>query len=138
MAAPIVDDDFAPTPPRRKPDRKNEAETSRTGKVLTYLKSLPRTHARKVHTGPMGEGGHPDIDGCREGRAFKIEMKRHGEVPNARQMARLRVWQASGALVGWAEDVEHARQIMAYWDDYEWRNPLTAPGAPPRVRKGHP
>jgi hypothetical protein len=136
MVSPVIDDDFAPPPPRRKPDQRHESETSRTDKVLTYLKDLPVTHARKVHTGPMGEGGHPDIDGCRSGRAFKIEMKKPGERPTARQMARLIIWQKAGALVGWAESVEHAKQIMAYWDDYEWRNPLTAPGAPPRDGKG--
>jgi hypothetical protein len=139
MVAPVTDDDFVPPPPRkRKPDHRDESETSRTAKVLSYLKSLPKTHARKVHTGPMGESGHPDIDGCRAGRAFKIEMKKSGEKPTPLQMARLITWQAAGALVGWAESVEHAEQIMAYWDNYEWRNQLTGPGAPPRDGKGRP
>lgn len=131
MSVPIADDDFAPPSPRkRKPAIEDESETSRTKKVLTWLKAQPNTYARKVHTGPMGEGGHPDIDGCQAGRAFKIEMKRAGEVPDPRQMTRLKMWQAAGALVGWAENVEHARQIMAHRGDFEWRNPLTAPGAP--------
>lgn len=130
MSSPVLDDDFAPPPRKRRPDRHDESETSRTGKVLTWLKTQPRTHARKVHTGPMGEGGHPDIDGCQDGRAFKIEMKKEGEVPTPRQMARLHIWQAAGALVGWAENVEHAKQILAHRADFEWRNPLNAPGAP--------
>ena len=135
MSMPL-DEEFAPPPPSRtKPAARDESETARTARVLSWLKSQPRTYARKVHTGPMGEGGHPDIDGCQEGRAFKIEMKKPGEVPNARQMARLKVWQASGALVGWAEDVEHAKEILAHRTDYEWRNPLTGPGDPTRRKR---
>lgn len=126
----VLDEEFAPSPRRRKPAVENESETSRTDKVLTWFKAQPDTYARKVHTGPMGEGGHPDIDGCQAGRAFKIEMKREGEVPDLRQMARLKLWQAAGALVGWAENVDHVKQIMAHRADVEWRNPLTAPGAP--------
>lgn len=133
----IEDDEFVPQPVKKKPVHREESEKSRTDKVLTWMKTLPNTYARKVHTGPMGEGGHPDIDGCQEGRAFKIEMKKPGEVPDPRQMARLMIWQASGALVGWAEDVEHAKQIMAHRADFEWRNPLTAPGAP-ADEKGYP
>lgn len=136
MVAPVTDDDFAPPPPRRKPEQRHESEASRTAKILTYLKSRPNNHSRKVHTGPMGEGGHPDIDGCEAGRALKIEVKKPGEKPDDRQMARLMVWQASGALVGWVETVEHTKQIMAHVGDYQWRNQLTGPGAPPRDGKG--
>jgi hypothetical protein len=130
-----LDDDYAPTAPTKRPAAsRNDSETVRTQRCLTWLKAEPKTYAYKVHTGPMGEGGHPDIDGCQCGRAFKIEMKRAGERPNARQMMRLKMWQEAGALVGWAEDVEHVKQILAHRQDYEWRNPLTAPGAPEAAR----
>ncbi|HYF71379.1 MAG TPA: hypothetical protein VD864_01085 [Nocardioides sp.] len=126
-----LDAEFDPraAAPRKRPAPRHESETSRTQKVLTWLNAQPETFARKVHTGPMGEGGHPDIDGCQRGRAFKIEMKKPGERPTLRQMARLRRWQQAGALVGWAESIEHAAQILAHVDDLTWRNPLSGPGA---------
>lgn len=133
----MLEDGFGPESdaPRRRQREHGKSEVERTAEVLSWLKDQPDTFARKVHTGPMGEGGHPDIDGCQAGRAFKIEMKQPGKVPDKRQMMRLKVWRAAGALVGWAENVEHARQIMAYRGDYEWRNPLTAPGAPDREER---
>lgn len=107
---------------------RRELESERTHRVLNWLKMQPETYARKVHTGPMGEGGHPDIDGCQRGRAFKIEMKQPGHRPTPRQMAKLRSWRESGALVGWATDVDEVQAIMSHVDDLNWRNPLTGPG----------
>lgn len=134
----IVDDEeyepAAPTPTLRSQQvakRDRRSETPRTNEVLDYLKSLPNTYAYKVHGSHHGEGGHPDIDCCSAGRAVKIEMKRPGYRPDARQMQRLIDWQKAGALVGWAETVEHARQILAHRDDeVRWLNPLTGPGDP--------
>lgn len=112
-------------------ERDRRSETPRTNEVLSYLNSLPCTYAYKVHGAHRGEGGHPDIDCCSYGRSVKIEMKRPGKRPDGRQMERLRGWQKAGALVGWAETVEHAREILAHRDDpVLWHNPLTEPGDP--------
>lgn len=133
----IEDDDFAPVAPvKAKPRTKAvESETSTTLTCISWLKAQPRTFARKVHTGPMGEGGHPDIDACQAGRAIKIEMKVPGKKPDSRQMARLRIWQDSGALVGWATSLPEVKAIMAHCADPAWINPLTGPGAPEADRR---
>lgn len=103
-------------------------ETKRAALVLAWLNSLPCTHAIKKHTGPYGEAGHPDVFACSRGRMVLIEMKQPKKRPEPLQMKRLRDWQEAGALVGWAESVEHAQQIMAHRDDLAWRNTLEGPG----------
>ncbi len=129
MNADILDQRYDPgRPPRRQPQ--TEPESRITARALTWLNAQPRTYAWKLHTGSMGQGGHPDIDGCADGRCLKIEMKRPGEKPSQRQMARLLQWQAAGALVGWASSVEEVRAIVAHAADLGWENPLTGPGAP--------
>lgn len=134
MNADVLDERFDPEHgPGNRPPRKRVAvktEGAITGEALSWLNSQPGTYAWKLHTGPMGEGGHPDIDGCTQGRSIKIEMKRPGEVPTRRQMARLLQWRAAGALVGWATSVEEVRAIFANAGNPEYANPLTGPGAP--------
>ena len=126
----LFDPDSGPggQPPRRR--ARVRSETDVTKECISWLKAQPGTHAWKLHTGPMGMGGHPDIDGCTRGRSIKIEMKRPGEKPDGRQMVRLLQWRAAGALVGWATSVEEVRAIFANWDNPEYVNPLTGPGAP--------
>lgn len=129
MNADVLDERFdLGKPPRRHPVVRPESEI--TKEAITWLKAQPRTYAWKLHTGPQGEGGHPDIDGCTNGRSIKIEMKRPGEKPTRRQMARLLQWRASGALVGWATSVEEVRAIFANANNPDYVNPLTGPGAP--------
>jgi hypothetical protein len=126
--ADVLDERFDPgKQPRRQPRIRPESEI--TAEALSWLNAQPRTFAWKLHTGPMGEGGHPDIDGCSDGRSLKIEMKRPGETPTKRQMARLLQWRATGALVGWATSVEEVRAILAMRDT-DYVNPLTGPGTP--------
>lgn len=134
----IVDDDDTYTPPARtvarKPPLRVRGETERTNDVLAWLNVQPFTCAIKKHTNAYGQGGHPDIIGCRGGRTLMIEMKKPGETPTLRQMERLRTWQAAGAAVCWASDVEHVQQLFERLDEEParmWKNPLTGPGAPP-------
>jgi hypothetical protein len=108
-----------------------QSETAITAGCLLWLNAQPRTYAWKLHTGPLGKGGHPDIDGCTDGRSIKIEMKRPGEKPDPRQRGRLESWRAAGALVGWATSLEEVQQIYAHRHDPKWFNPLTRPGAEP-------
>lgn len=136
--APLVtileDEDYTPPPPKRAhrtPPPPSRGETERTKDVLAWLKAQPRTYALKKHTNAQGEGGHPDIFACRNGRMVLVEMKVPGDRPNTRQMQRLRTWQEAGAAVCWADDIEHVRQLFARMDtDPNWINPLTRPGAP--------
>lgn len=128
MNADVLDERYDPDrKPRRQPSV--EPESAITERALNWLNTLDGCYAWKLHTGPMGEGGHPDIDGCINGRSIKIEMKRPGEKPTRRQMGRLLQWRAAGALVGWATSVEEVRAIIEQ-SDPDYRNPLTGPGAP--------
>lgn len=131
----IIDDDYPPPPSRaraqRKPPPPVRNETQRTKDVIAWMKAQPRTYAFKKHTGPHGEGGHPDIFACRDGRMVLVEMKVPGDRPDSRQFERLRTWQAAGAAVCWADDVEHVRQLFERMDsEPNWINPLTGPGVP--------
>lgn len=130
----LEDEEYAPPPKRkttRKPPPPSRSETQRTADVLAWMNAQRWTYAMKKHTGAQGEGGHPDIFACRAGRMVLVEMKVPGETPTPRQMQRLRTWQAAGAAVCWADDVEHVRQLFERMDiEPNWINPLTGPGAP--------
>ena len=113
--------------PVRAPER---SEAGITAEVIAWIKSLPCSYAWKLHSGAMGESGHPDIDGCIAGRAVKIEMKRPGRRPTPLQMQRLIKWRATGAIAGWATSLKEAQALVEKsLAEPGWRNPLTAPGA---------
>jgi Holliday junction resolvase len=131
----VDDDDYerpAPTLRAQKvAERDRRSETPRTREVIAMLNSLPCTYAFKTSGDHRAEGGHPDVMACCRGRMVAIEMKRPGKRPDGRQFQRLIDWQKAGALVGWAETVEHAREILAHLNDsVPWINPLTEPGDP--------
>lgn len=133
----IIDDEEYEPPPaptlraRRVAERDRRSETPRTREVIAMLNALPRTYAFKTSGDHRAEGGHPDVMACSWGRMVTIEMKRPGKEPDGRQFQRLTDWQKAGALVGWAETVEHAREILAHLNDpVPWINPLTGPGDP--------
>lgn len=109
--------------------RVEKSESDITKSVITWLKDQPNTYAWKVFSGSMGENGHPDVDGCSNGRSIKIEMKRPTKRPTSIQMARLRQWRETGAVVGWATSLDHVQQLVTYSIAHpDWRNPLTGPG----------
>lgn len=112
-------------PPARRP-RRTESELTKL--AIGWLNAQPGTYAWKLHTGAFGESGHPDIDGCVNGRSLKIEMKEPGLKPTVLQMARLQRWRAAGAMVGWATSLDHVQALHARAADPEWINPLTGPG----------
>ncbi len=89
-------------------------EKSITAAVLRYLKDLPNCHAHKVHGGPYGESGEPDIDACIRGRAVKIEVKRpisSSKLPAGQQRA-LERWRYAGALAFVARSVSDVREVL--------------------------
>lgn len=131
----VRDDDVSAPPSLRKratPPPRRRGETERTKDVLAWMNAQPGTYAFKKHTGPQGEGGHPDIFACVNGRMVLVEMKRPGEKPDLRQFERLRAWQRAGAAVCWADEVGHVEELWTRLDDPQWHNPLTRPGAPDR------
>lgn len=61
----------------------------------------------------VGTPGALDIKGMLHGgRMFEIEVKRPGEKPDERQLARIAALQANGAVAGWATSVEEALAIL--------------------------
>lgn len=109
--------------------RTETSETDITKEAIAWLKKQPHAYAYKLYSGAFGESGHPDIDGCIDGRSIKIEMKRPAKAPTVQQMARLRQWRAAHAIVGWATSVQQVRDLVIYSVAHpDWRNPLTGPG----------
>lgn len=123
----IEDEDYRPEITRRRTPAV-PLEGDITELCLTWANAEPQTFARKRHTGPLEETGHPDIEGCRQGFCFQVEMKRPGRKPTTKQMARLLRWRAAGATVGWATSLDEFRAIVERAGT-GWVNPLTGPGA---------
>jgi hypothetical protein len=117
----------AATPARAgKPRPKPEAQIVKDGEV--YICSLPRAYAHKVHGGPYGNAGEPDLDACVDGRTVKLEAKQPGKKPTGAQLGRLRRWAGCGALVGWFTNNDHIRQLLDHLDDPVFVPDLAHPG----------
>ena len=72
-------------------------ESSLQSKVLEYLNSLPRCVAENV-SGNARQRGRADINGCYDGRCFKIELKSldTGYKPTKQQELYLKKWKIAG------------------------------------------
>lgn len=75
-------------------------ETSITQTIIRKLNALDQAHAHKVHGGPYGASGEPDIDACIHGRTVKIEVKRPSQRATLTplQAKALDRWKAAGAI----------------------------------------
>ncbi len=92
--------------------KQTSRESSIVAAILRALRGLPGVVARKRHGTAMGVTGDPDLYGSIRGRHFEIEVKRPRNAPTELQLARLRDWERSGALVGVARNVEEALAIV--------------------------
>ena len=72
-------------------------ETTLTQRILMQLNSMPFAKAIKLHGGPYGRVGEPDIIGAYNGRAFVIEVKVGKNKPTRLQGHRLSEWRTAGA-----------------------------------------
>lgn len=100
-----------------------QPEAKITKKVIDRLKKSG--HARKVHQSRF-QMGEPDVDACIEGRAVKVEVKVPGNTPTDRQYAVMRIWERSGALVGWVTSVDEVEELLGHLEDPGWKNPQLA------------
>lgn len=98
-------------------------ETDITAKCLKHLNAQSRCVARKQHASQYGNVGEPDIDGCWDGRALKIEVKMPGKKPTPLQMAAMRRWERAGALAGWVTSLDEMLELLDHVDDPGWVNP---------------
>lgn len=83
--------------------------------VIDWLNRLPDGRARKVHGGPHGQAGEPDVDACVGGRAVKLEVKAPGGRRDLTrlQQRRLDQWREAGAVTGVVESVDDVRWLLA-------------------------
>lgn len=75
-------------------------ESNLQSRVLEYLNSLPGCRAENV-SGNANQSGRPDINGCYNGRMFKIELKSsdHKYKASKKQKLELRRWANVGCVV---------------------------------------
>lgn len=88
-------------------------ESSITKSVLTYLNSLPSCVAEKV-AGSGQSSGKADINGCINGRSFRIEMKTpdHGNKASLKQELNLKRWERAGAITGVCYSLQDVKELI--------------------------
>lgn len=89
--------------------------------VLKYLNSLPGCKAENV-SGNANQSGRPDINGCYNGRMFKIELKTSDSKNEAtkKQKLELRKWKNVGCAVAVAYNMSIIECMFSHpWKDNE-------------------
>lgn len=81
--------------------------------ALKYLNSLPGCVAENV-SGNSHQSGRPDINGCINGRMFKIELKvpDHKYAASKKQSLNLRRWKRSGAIVAVVYSLSFLKKVF--------------------------
>lgn len=87
------------------------AEKAIVKKVIARIKELGG-YAVKKYAGGYARPGEPDVDGCLEGRALKIEVKVPGRKPTKLQEVTLRKWANAGAVACWVTSVEELDEVL--------------------------
>jgi hypothetical protein len=119
-------------PPRALPQSRRRAapETSEASIREAGIKVILAAGGYGVVKHQTGDGvrGTPDWIGAVAGRAVVVEFKRPGYSPTPAQLGQLRKWQRAGALAGWADSVEHVRQLLDHLGEPGWLNNFKHPG----------
>lgn len=86
-------------------------------KVLNYLNSIKGCIAENV-SGGAKQSGRADINGCLNGRCFKIELKSpdHGNKPSKKQEYYLKKWKRAGAICGSCKSLEEVKELLGLED----------------------
>lgn len=89
------------------------AESNLQSTVLEYLNSLPHCMAENV-SGNIRQRGRADINGCYNGRCFKIELKdkNTGYKPTKQQLLYLKKWEMAGAIVGVCYSLQEVKEVL--------------------------
>ena len=93
-------------------------EKTLQSEVLEYLNSLPHCVAENV-SGNASQRGRADINGCYDGRCFKIELKSPdtGYKPTKQQKLYLKKWKIAGAMVGVCYSLEDVKEVLGIEQD---------------------
>lgn len=71
----------------------------------------------KIHGGPHGVAGEPDLDVVYRGVPIKIEVKVPPNSPTRIQLHRLALYAKAGAVAAWVDDVDQFLQILDLVED---------------------
>jgi len=86
-------------------------EKSIVDAIRRYLKGIgAKTY--KMHGGPHGHAGAPDIIGALKGRFLALEVKKPGKDTTPIQKVELRAWAQAGAISGRVESVEEVKNLI--------------------------
>lgn len=88
--------------------------------VLSYLNKLPDCRAENV-SGNASQSGRPDINGCFQGRMFKLELKTsdHRYKASKKQQLELRRWKNAGCVVGVIYSMKMVYRLFSLdWEQY--------------------
>lgn len=88
------------------------SEAALVERVCREFNRWPHTRAVKIHGGPFGRRGDPDIWGCCNGYFFALEAKMPGRKPTLSQLNELRRWGRARAVVGWFDTFELAIALV--------------------------
>lgn len=88
-------------------------ESALQSRVLKYLNSVPGCIAENVSGNAM-QSGRADINGCYNGRCFKIELKSPdtGYKPSKKQLHYLNKWERAGAITGVCYSIEDVKKVL--------------------------
>lgn len=89
------------------------AETALQSTVLSYLNALPHCIAENV-SGNARQSGRADINGCYNGRCFKIELKdpKEGYKPTKQQLLYLKKWSRAGAITAVCYSLQEVKEVL--------------------------
>ena len=88
-------------------------ESTIQSNVLEYLNSIDGCVAENV-SGNSKQSGRADINGCLNGRCFKIELKSpdHGNKATKKQLHYLRTWKRAGAITGVCYSLKEVKKLL--------------------------
>ena len=87
-------------------------ESSITKKILKWLNEQPNCYAEKTFGGSYGSAGKPDINGCFQGKAFQLEVKRPGGKATKLQKITLSKWREAGAIAEIVTSLDEVKNII--------------------------
>lgn len=88
-------------------------ESTIQSSVLKYLNNLPNCVAENV-SGNSRQSGRPDINGCINGKSFRIELKSpdHDNVATKKQLNNLKKWKRAGAITGVCYSLKEVKELL--------------------------
>jgi len=89
-------------------------EKSIQSRILNYLNTEVRHCIAENVSGNVGQRGRADINGCWNGRAFRIEVKSpdHGNKASQAQIINMKKWTRAGALCMIVYSLDNVKAVI--------------------------